>query len=95
MKKAQQVEKLRAWAYRARSRPVVTARSLFPARAAGYVAETRRLAGMAENRAAELWCRDRGDDLGAEIYRLCVEQTLHELRPHTAGVWAHLERTLC
>lgn len=59
--------------------PVRVARALFPDRHDGYVADTRHLASAAANRAAELGCRDRGDETAGDCYAIAVKASLDRL----------------
>lgn len=50
-----------------------SARTLFPARPAGYVNATRRLANYASNKAVAMQCRLRGDIVAAQVYEIICD----------------------
>lgn len=59
--------------------PVKTARKLFPNRHEGYVSDTKLLSGAASNRAAELSCRRRGDEVAGDCYAMAVKVCFEDL----------------
>ncbi len=64
---------------RVRCHPVRVARSLFPARNAGYVVATRDIAAYAANKAAMLRCASRTQTPGVECYRIIMASIYADL----------------
>lgn len=64
-----------------RGLPVKTARQLFPERPDGYVRATRDLGNYASNKAAAMYCRERGDTIGAQNYETICERIYKKLPP--------------